>query len=527
MSYSVIIKNGTVFDGTGREPFKSDIGISKEKISDIGDLQDKKADFVIDAADLYVSPGFIDLTTHSDNHWTLFSQPKQENFIKQGVTTILGGHGGSSLAPIIKREAIQAIEKWTDITEINVNWSTMSEFLKEAEKLPLAINFGTLVGQETLRRNVLASPELEAGVEEVKKITALLEESIKEGAFGLSTNFGTRNAKEESRKELAELFSVLKKHNVTSMHHLEDEGKNILPGVSRLIMFLRTCGNKGHIAHFKALGRTAWEDFENALNMIDLARREGISITCDFFPYTSTGSNLISFLPSWAIDASKETIMGMIKDEGPRKNLVEYLKSLTLHYDKITVASISNNTGSLGKTIRTLSQTSGIEPEEMVLDLLATNDLRVTIFNDIISKDNIDLLSSRPYSMVASDGVGYEIDKIDTKKDIPHPRSFGTFARVFSEMVKDKNILTWEAAVHKMTGLPAETVGIEDRGLIKKNKFADIVIFDPKTIEDRSNYSDPMQSPVGIKHVLVNGNLSFSGDSLSEINSGKILRHGR
>ena len=527
MTYSTIIKNGIIFDGTGKESFRSDVGISKEKIAEVGNLQKAKADLVIDATDFYVTPGFIDLTTHSDNHWTLLSQPGQENFIKQGVTTILGGHGGSSLAPIFNSGSLGAIEKWVNVSEININWTTLEEFFEEAEKHNLAVNFGTLVGHETLRRNILDDPTREASSEEIKKITALLEQSIEEGAFGLSTNFGTRNSQDASRKEIMKIFEVLKGYNLTSMHHLEDEGKNLLPAISRLIMLLRTWNNKGHISHFKALGKSAWGDFENGLNMIDLARNEGIPLTCDFFPYTSTGSNLSSLLPPWALSESKENILGFLKNEETRKNLTDYLKSLTLHYDKITIASTAHNTNSLGKTIKTLSDDSGLPPEEVVIDLLYINDLRVSIFNDVILQENIDLLSTYPYAMVASDGVGYEIDKIDVKRDLPHPRSFGAFAKVFSDMVKNRNILSWEKAVQKMTSLPAETLGINDRGIIQKNNYADIVIFDPKIIEDKATYKDPIKSPTGIKHVLVNGALAFSEDSLKETRAGKILRHGR
>lgn len=527
MKYDTVIKNGIVFNGTGGASLKADLGISGEKIAKIGDLKKARTKTTIDATDLYVAPGFIDLTTHSDNHWTLLSQPGQENFVKQGITTILGGHGGSSLAPIINEESIQAMERWTNVSEVNINWRNISEFFEEAERHDLAVNFGTLVGHETLRRNVLNNLAREATPEEIKNIAALLEQSLEEGAFGLSTNFSTRHAQEASRKEISKLFEILKKHNATSMHHLEDEGKNLLPATSRLIMLLRTWNNRGHIAHFKALGRTAWGEFENAINMIELARNEGIVLTCDFFPYTSTGSNLLSLMPPWALSESKDTIMGFLKDDESRKNLKDYLKSLTLHYEKITIASTSHESSNLGKTIEELSRMSGLETEEIVLDLLLANDLRVSIFNNVILQENIDLLSSKSYAMVASDGVGYEIDKIKTKMDLPHPRSFGAFARVFSDLVKERGVLTWEAAVHKMTGLPAETLGIVDRGTIKENNYADIVILDPKTIKDRATYEKPIQSPEGIKHVFVNGKLVFSDNSLREKRAGKILRHGR
>jgi N-acyl-D-aspartate/D-glutamate deacylase len=525
MKYSVIIKNGAIFDGTGNQSKKADIAIEKEKIAKIGDLQKEEAGLIIDASQLYISPGFIDLTTHSDNHWTIFSQPSQESFIRQGVTTILGGHGGSSLAPFVKRGGTQSFGRWIDPAQININWQTTKEFFSELEKHNLAVNFATLVGHETLRRNILNDDARPAGKEEVKEINNLLEMALKEGAFGLSTNFKTPHAQAASENEILLLLETTTKHNAISVHHLENEGKDLLPAISRLIMFLRKSGCRGHIAHFKALGRTAWENFENALNMIELAQKEEIFLTCDFFPYTSTGSNLASFLPAWILSENKEKILALLKENGTRQNLIDYLKNLTLHYEKIIVASTARDTSSVGKSIKQISQNLGLSEEEATINLLEINDLRVSIFNDVILEKNIEILSKKSYSMVASDGVGYKISKIPEKqKDLPHPRSFGSFPRAFAELVKKKKILTWEEAIHKMSGLPAATLGIKDRGILQKDNYADIVIFNPGAIKDKATYENPFQYPEGIEFVFINGALAFAENKLTENRSGRVLR---
>jgi len=527
MFYSVIIKNGNIVDGTGAEIFKADVGIRGEKISKIGDLQNESADLVLDAGGFFVAPGFIDLTTHSDTHWTLFSQPNQESFIRQGITTILGGHGGCSLAPLIKKEALGALERLLDITEININWQTTKEFLDYAERIELAVNFATLVGHETLRRNILDdNSDKTANKEQIKQINDLLEKSLNDGAFGLSTNFGKKYSKSASEKEILFLFKTVAGNNAISAHHLEDEGKNLLPAISKLITFLRESGAKGHISHFKALGREAWENFENALNMIERAQKEGIFLSCDFFPYTSTGSNLVSFLPAWILAENKEKILRLLKEKEVRETLKSYLKSLTLHFDKIIIASTGRDSGSIGKSISQISKNSGLEEEEVVIGLLEANDLRVFIFNDIISPKNIEILSQKFYSMIASDGVGYDALGL-SGNNLPHPRSFGAFPRAMSQFVKEKMILTWEEIIHKMSGLPAQTLGIKDRGIIKENYCADVVVFNSETIEDRATCENPFQYSAGIQYVFVNGRLTLAENNLTGNRRGKILRKKR
>jgi len=521
MRYTTIIKNGTLFDGTNNPPIKADVAIRKDKIIKIGELQKERAELIIDAKNFYIAPGFIDLTTHSDNHWTIFSHPNQESFIKQGVTTILGGHGGFSLAPIIKKEAMQSLGKWIDLTEININWRSTKEFLNELENHKIALNFATLVGHETLRRNILHDKK------NIKEINSLLERALEEGAFGLSTSFSAPSAQTIPEEEISTLLQTIRKYDCFSSHHFKNEGKGLLPSVSRLITLLRKTMSKGHIAHFKALGRKAWQEFENALNMIDLARKEEIILTSDFFPYTSTGSNLTSLLPNWLLSENEKKIIELLKQKETQQNVTEHLKNLTLHYDKVTIATAGRGPSSIGKTIKEISSASELSEEEIVINLLLANNLRVAIFNQVISEKNIEALSKKDHSAISSDGVGYEIQKISTlerKNDLPHPRSFGAFPKAFSGLVKEKNILKWEEIIHKMTGLPAKILGLEKRGLIKENYYADIAVIDPATIKDKSTYGEPFKYSEGVKYVFVNGELTLAEGTLKETPAGKVLR---
>lgn len=520
--YSAIIKNGTVFDGKNNSPQKTDVGISGDEISHIGDLRNEQAEIVIDASGQYVSPGFIDLTNHSDTHWTLFSSPAQESLVSQGITTIIGGNCGSSLAPFLGDSSAKEIEKWIDSSSLNINWQTVGEFLAEMDKHKLGVNFGTLVGFNTIRHAVIGSSQRK------NAIKFLLKSSLDEGALGLSTHFGLSDSGLFSDDEVADIFKILSANGSFAKHHLEDEGADILPAVSMLIGLARSSRSRMHISHFKSVGRSSWGSFPGALNMARNARGEGMKITYDFFPYTKTGSSLMMLLPAWFRKYSRDEVKKILaeKNGAKRTDLLDYLKKITLHYDRIIIASAIADFEQTGKTIKEISDNSGLSPEEAILELLGANDLRVSIFNEVISEENLDLVAKDDYSAVSSDGVGYgqKTSAGIASKDLPHPRSFGSFPRALDLFVKKKELLPWESMIYKMTGLPASISGIANRGVLEKNKKADIVVFDPLEISDQASYEDPFKYCVGMKHVFINGDEVLSAGKFTGKMPGAVIR---
>ena len=520
--YSILIKNGKVIDGSGQAAITADVAVGKDKIKAIGNLKNSQAEKVIDAAGRFVVPGFIDLTNHSDTHWTLFSEPGQESLISQGITTILGGNCGSSLAPLVKLENIEGIERWIDISKININWQTMKEFLAELSNRKIGVNFASLAGHGTLR----------AGAVEIEKINFLFKNAVKEGAFGISFSLGAVNNRAVGDEEIIALHRLAGEYGVLVKHHLEDEGKNILPSLSRLAFFLHSLPENSRprtqISHFKALGRMSWSFFPNALGMIERLIKEDYSLTIDFFPFLRTGSNLLMVLPGWAREIGTRTFLDELKNPEKRKNLINGLKDLTLHYDKIIVASTLRDTGSVGKSISKLAETTGLSPEEVILGLLEINNLQVVIFNEAISEDNLFEIAKKDYSMLASDGVGYEISnlksQISNRTNLPHPRSFGSFPKFLELFVREKQILSWEEAIHKMTAKPAQSLGLKDRGTIKKGVYADLVVFNPETVGSFSDYQNPWVQAQGIDCVLINGRLALENGKLTGVSAGKVLR---
>lgn len=523
MIYDILIKNGFVIDGKLGKIRKQNIGIKDGEIKYIGDLAVNEANEIINAEGWYVSPGFIDLTTHSDTHWTLFNEPGQESFITQGITTILGGNCGFSLAPLANKEVIEGVQKWVDPTQLNVSWQNFNEFLGVLEKRGLALNFASLIGLGTLRRNILANENRNLTNSELQEMFLLLDKTLEEGAFGLSTSLGRIHEKDTSSYELEQLFKIVKKHDGLTKHHLRSEGKEIISSVSEIIGFLRETKVKTQLSHFKILGRQSWSNFDQLISMIEHARNEEkLDLWLDFSPYEKTGSNLYLLLPAWLLSGGKNEVMLKLKQPEIRKNVIDYLKTLTLHYDKITIASTLRDNLSFGKTIQYLADKTGLRPEEVILDLLNINEFKVSIFSEVIDPKHLDILALKDYSLFASDGVG---ESLNFKNyELPHPRSFGAMPRSFRLFTREKRILTLEETVYKMTGLPALNLGLKDRGEIAPGKKADLVIFDPEKIQDKADYQNPFRQSEGIHYVFVNGRAVVSEGKTTLERPGAVLR---
>ncbi|NOY35605.1 MAG: amidohydrolase family protein [bacterium] len=517
--YDTIIKNGTVFDGKGSKPVKADVAVKGEEIKKVEILKDGEydADKIIDAEGKYVCPGFIDATNHSDTHWTLFSDPAQESLVRQGITTIIGGNCGSSIAPFVGEKGTRGIERWTDVSKNNINWQTMEELFSVLEKRKLGLNFATLVGVDTL---------IDSAGEDFSQVEFLLDESLNSGALGISTSLGVSRANTLNDKKLESLFKITAKHEGITKHHLEDEGKDILPAISRLIQMARKSGADLHLSHFKVLGKGSWPLFSSAVNIMRNARGEGVNLTLDFFPYSRTGSDLFMLLPNWLRKMGKESVLEILNSAGSEKRdeVIKHLKDITLHYDKIIVASSSSAAANAGKSLMELSALMETEPEELILNLLSVNDLRVSIFSEVISFGHIKELAKEDYSIMASDGVGYDNKIFKPKNDLPHPRSFGAFPRAMRMLVKEDSILSWEQMINKMTGLPAEIFKIKDRGTLSEGKKADVVVFDPETVSDYATYEDPFQYSKGIEQVLINGSVALDNGKPAGKFSGQVLR---
>ncbi len=519
------IKDAFIVDGTGAPGFRSSLSVKDGKIVSLGEAQ-SQAKETINAEGLVVSPGFIDITNHSDTYWTLFSIPGQDSMVMQGVTTLMGGNCGSSLAPLASGEAIRALQKWTPLGEVALNWRTVKEFLAAVEDRGLGVNFGTFVGHSTLRRGVVGDEMRPLETEELDKMVFLLEESLKDGAFGMSTGLVYAHGKYTSIDELVTLGQVLARYQCLYTTHLRSEGRHLLSAVDEVIHISEESGVAAHISHFKAIGKRNWPLFSQALTLLNRALKRGLDLTFDIYPYRSTGSVLYLLLPDWVLKGGKDKILSRIKNPELRVRIIKQMAEHPIPYERIFVADAwrRGEEVALGKSIEALAKSVRKIPQEIVLDLLISHDLRVvTLQVGEIGLDNLKKALKHPKSLFASDGAGYDLSFQD-QNVIVHPRSFGAFPRVLGQFVRRLKLISLETAVARMTGQIAQLLKLSHRGKIDRGFFADLVLFDAERILDESQYFSPYKYSTGIEYVFVNGRMVVKEGKLIGGQVGHILR---
>ena len=522
MAHDIIIRSGSVLDGTGNPPTVQDIAIDGGKITRIGALSGVRAEKEISVQGKFVTPGFIDITNHSDTHLTMFRYPGMESMLMQGITTVIGGNCGASLAPLVSRDAIRVVSKWADFSEIGVNWTGIDEFLAAMEKMRLGVNFGTLVGYGTLRRGVAGNDPAPLSLERREEIRLLLNRSIAQGAFGLSLGLSYGHERVSTTEELIEISEPLAERGGVLKIHLRSEGMEVLGAVNEAVRIAREAGITVVISHFKVIGRKAWPDAKKALEIIATARESGVDIHFDVSPYRTTGSQLYLLIPAWARRGGFEDLFARIDSQIERKRIVEALKNHTLHYDRIVVIG-AKHSSIVGRTLAAIAENMGVAPEEALLDIVRGNEGRVTILGRTVSGKNTEAALRDRNSFVASVGYALSQDAI-TSGNLAHPRSFGAFPHFWHRMVNDMKELKPEEAVVKMTAGPARALGITGRGMIAKGNAADIVIFDPRLIRDRATYENPYRYPAGIEWVIINGKIAVSQGKYMDVRAGQVLR---
>lgn len=523
MTFDLLIKDGMVIDGTGKPRYLADIGVKGGRIQDIGapTLPGAASAKTVPAFGKFVTPGFIDITSHADKNWTIFQNPLQDYLLTQGVTSILVGNCGSSLAPLVSQEAAASLRKW-EATSRNINWITVGELLEELARHPLGLNVATLVGHGTLRRGILAGESRRMSAEELAQAVEHLERGIAEGAFGLSTGLVYSHEQPATAAELVALANVLARHDAIYKTHLRHEGADIVPAMNEAVEIARESKAKVIVSHFKAIGRKSWPFFSKALAMIERANAHGRPFHFDVSPYQRTGSFLYLLLPAWAREGGFPAMLERIQNPQNRSAIIEELKRLTLHYDRYIVAS-SVVTNTNGLTIAEVAEHAGSSPEEAILELLVANGGRVTIFGKTLSFKNIVTGLTHPLGIMASDASGVSAELGETGK-LVHPRSTGAFPHFLHRFVREAGLMSWEEGMRKITSLPADAVGFAERGRIAKGHWADLVIFDPEKIRDRSTYLNPYVHSAGIEAVVVNGKLAVENGQLTDVAAGQVLK---
>jgi len=498
--FDIIIRGGQIVDGTGSEAYRTDIGIKDGRIVEIGKLQDGKSGRIINAEGMTAAPGFIDIHTHTDHD--ILKNPSAENYIRQGVTTVVGGNCGGSPYPI-------------------------GGFLKRVSSRGIALNFALLAGHNTIRREIMGMENRPLVIGELEKMKALLERAMKEGAFGLSTGLKYVPGAYASTDEVVELAKVAAKYGGFYATHMRDEGRGLIKAVREAIEIAKRAKIGVQISHHKLVGKSMWNSSIKTLEMVDKAIDDGLDITLDQYPYTATSTNLTVLFPSWALEGGQNRLKERLNNPRLRQKIKETVVDNILFdrgggdASRIVIVSCSAEGDLEGKSIAEITRMHGKQPTaenaaETIMDLQYAGAASA-IYHCLCEYD-VEQIMKHPLVMHASDGSAVTFGQAK-----PHPRNYGTFPRVLACYVREKKMISLPEAVRKMTLLPASRLKLKDRGVLKKGMAADIVVFEPKSVADKATWQNPHQYAEGIPYVLVNGQLVIDDNKRTEAFPGKVL----
>lgn len=499
--YDIIIKGGSIYDGTSSDPFIGDIGIKSGKILTIGDLSKASAEKIINGDGLAVAPGFIDMHTHLE---PLMEMPLAESLVRQGVTLALGGPDGGGPWPF-------------------------GEYLDSLSKMSLGINVAYLVGHNTLRNEVMGMEDREPTTEELELLKSYVKKAMDEGAFGISTGLKYLPGTFSKLDEIITLSKVTGEMGGIYTSHLREEGLGLIEAVQEAIVISREANIPVVLTHHKAIGVSMWGASSKTLALVDSARNAGLDIMMDQYPYAASHTGISVLIPSWALEGDKfaERVLDpKLRDSikaGIVFNIVNDRGGSDLR--RIQFSRVEWDKELEGKTMHDWAILEGMEPTvENGAELTIRAQLNGgtgTIYHAMDEKD-VENIMRHPMTMIGSDG------RLSQPGDgHPHPRAYGTFPRVLGVYVREKKVIPLQVAIHKMTGLSAARLGLKDRGLIKEGYVADLTMFDPETIRDKSTFTDPHQYPDGISYVIIDGKFAVENGVFLKAPIGKVIRKNR
>lgn len=520
--FDIIIKSGTIIDGSGRPATKADVGIQGDTITAVGQMEGAVAQEVFCADGLYVCPGFIDIHTHSD--FNLLVTPPGRSKVMQGVTTEVCGNCGISAAPLFGPARKQRSDTLAD-RGIEITWSTLPEFTALLERRGLLGNMLPLIGHGNIRGSVIGYDNRQPEGNELGQMKALLEHEIQAGAWGLSSGLIYPPGMFAREDELIELCRIVSRFRGIYTTHLRSEGDRVLEALGEAISIATAAAIPVQISHLKTLGRQNWHKLPALFQMIETARDRGVRICADRYPYTAASTDLDVVLPQWACEGGNVAVLERLKNPSVREQIAGCLRRGERGLaEEILIARVSTeqNKPCEGKRIGEIADMRGQSVVDTLLDLLTEESLRIDAIFFSMSEDNLREILKKEYVMIGSDASVWDTDGM-LGSGRPHPRAFGTFPRVLGHYVRDQKVLGLEQAVRKMTGQPAEVLGIPDRGLVRSGYKADLVVFDLATICDRATYEHPSRFPSGIIGVMVNGRWVVRNNDLTGARPGKVL----
>ncbi len=496
-AYDVLIKGGTIYDGTGGKPLKADIGIKGDRIVAIGKLKNASATTIIDAHGLAVAPGFINMLSWSTG--TLIADGRSQSEIRQGVTLEIFGEGSSPgpLSPEMKKRQ----QRDGDETP----WTTLAEYLVYLEKHGVAPNVASFIGAGTLREYVVGLEDKKATPEQLQQMRELVRNEMEAGALGIGSSLIYAPDTYASTEELIELCKEAAKYKGKYISHIRNEGGELIEAVEELMRISREAGLPAEIYHIKASSEQNWPKMDQVIALVNKARAQGMKITADMYSYTASSNSLQARIPTWAHSGGDEAMLKRLEDPETRKRISEELhKAGPMNRTLLVGLRRPDMRPLIGKTLTEVAAMRGKDEVETMLDLILEARSRIQVVTFSMSEENVKKIMRQPWVSFGSDASSMPAEGAFLQQST-HPRAYGNFSRVLGKYVREEKVISLREAIRRLSGLPATNLGLDRRGFLKQDFFADVVIFDPKTIADKATYENPHQYAVGMKHVLVNG----------------------
>ncbi|MXY24738.1 MAG: D-aminoacylase [Acidobacteria bacterium] len=498
--FDLLIRGGRVVDGSGNPWVRADVAIRGDQIARIGHLPEATADRIVDAEGLVVAPGFIDPHTHAVRG--IFDVPTADNYLLQGVTTLTEGNDGSSPWPI-------------------------GDHLERIAELGISPNWGIFAGQGTIRREVIGAEDRDPTRDELDRMRALVAQAMRQGAFGLSTGLFYVPGSFTSTEEVIELSKIAASHGGIYISHMRDEALRLLDSVRETIRIGEEAGIPVQMTHHKAISRDMWGRSADSLALVDAARARGVDITIDQYPYTASQTGITAIVPQWAQAGGTEELIERLRDPETRRRIREEIV-YRIEHDRgggdpanIVIGLCEWDRSLEGKSLADILDERGIEvttanAADLAMEIIESGGARA-IYHAMDERD-VERIMQHPATAIGSDG-GISV----FGASVPHPREYGTFARVLGRYVRERGVLTIEEAIRKMSGATAHRLGLQDRGLLREGFFADIAVFDPDRVIDRATFPEPHQYSEGFVYVLVNGVLVVEGGKHTGARPGRVL----
>ena len=530
MAWSLLIRGGTLIDGSGAPRRVADVALEGDRVAAIAPSLDGQAQRVIDAVGHVVAPGFIDAHSHSDLFY--FACPSAESKVRQGCTTEVVGMCSFSPAPIAPgREEL--VQTWAGGigASADFRWETFPQYLDALRAQKPSINVVQFVGHGALRLAAIGPDNRPVTTEDLRAMERMLAEALDAGAFGYSTGLVYPPSAYSVTEELVALARSMARRGGLYFSHVRGESAMVEESIREAIRIGEEGGVGVQIAHVKVGGRENWGKMDRVLRLLDAARARGVDVTGDVYPYHAGSTKMDNLMPAWVHDGGIVKLLERLGDPATRRRIVDEclvdgerwrtVSQGAVGFDEIRIATCRRHELE-GLTLAALANQTGKAPAESLMDLLLGERATVGMVSFSQNLENVAKVLAHPATMIGSDSIGLSEGQ-GPRTGKPHPRMYGTFPRVLGEYARDRALFSLETAVHKMTGMPARRLGLKDRGLLRPGAAADVTVFDPATVRDESTYADPHRYPVGIPYVIVNGTVVVDAGRMNAAGTGRVL----